>query len=372
MAATQTSSQTLNRYRVAILGATGMVGQRFVSLLENHPWFDVVTVAASPSSAGKTYRDAVAGRWHMSTDIPDSVSDRIVQSVVDDLPTIAETVDLVFCALDLDKDTIQRIECDYAAAGVAVVSNNSAHRWTDDVPMLMPEINPDHIGLIDVQRRRRGWARGLIAVKPNCSIQSYVSILTALQQFSPLNAAVTSLQAISGAGKTFASWPEMVDNVIPFIAGEEEKSIREPMKIWGNLAGDTVTLATSPSIQATCIRVPVSDGHMASVVARFAGHPTREAIIDAVTTAPNPLADMHLPSAPAQLIQYIEGDDRPQTKLDRDYANGMGVTMGRLRSLDDQTWQWVSLSHNTIRGAAGGAILMAELLVHKGYITRRD
>ncbi|QQS18543.1 aspartate-semialdehyde dehydrogenase [Candidatus Saccharibacteria bacterium] len=358
----------MTTYKTAVLGATGMVGQRFISLLENHPWFEVTTVAASPRSAGKPYSEAVGNRWAMSTPIPKNIASLNVLAVEDDLNTIVSSVDVVFCALDMEKDDIRRIEEAYAAAGVAVISNNSAHRWTADVPMIMPEVNPEHATLIETQRKNRGWSTGLIAVKPNCSIQSYVSVLTALTGFNPVDVRVTSLQAISGAGKTFATWPEMVDNVIPFIGGEEEKSEREPMKIWGKLAKDTVTLATSPTIHATCIRVPASDGHMASVSVTVASTPSKEDILTAVTNFVNPLAEMALPSAPKQLIEYFEAEDRPQTRLDRDRENGMGVSMGRLRQVGEQEWQFIALAHNTVRGAAGGAILMAELLAAKDYI----
>lgn len=357
-------------YKAAVLGATGMVGQRFISLLENHPWFTVTTVAASPRSAGKPYSEAVGERWAMKSTIPQAIAELPVLSVEDDLASIATAVDVVFCALDMDKADIRRIEEAYAAAGVAVISNNSAHRWTEDVPMIMPEVNPDHAALIDTQRKNRGWSTGFIAVKPNCSIQSYVSVLTALKVFQPIDASVTSLQAISGAGKTFETWPEMVDNVIPFIGGEEEKSEREPMKIWGKLSDGQLGLAMSPLIHATCIRVPASDGHMASVWVRFATAPTKDDIVRAVESFVSPIASLDLPSAPKQLIQYFEQDDRPQTRLDRDYAAGMGVSMGRLRQVDDHEWQFISLVHNTVRGAAGGAILMAELLAAKDYIVQ--
>lgn len=356
------------QYKTAVLGATGMVGQRFVSLLEDHPWFMVTTVAASPRSAGRPYHEAVSGRWAMPATIPAAVRDLTVLSVEEDLQKITDAVDVVFCALDMEKDDIRRIEEAYAAAGVAVISNNSAHRWTDDVPMIMPEVNPDHAALIDTQRKNRGWTTGLIAVKPNCSIQSYVSVLTALKEFKPLDVGVTSLQAISGAGKTFDSWPEMVDNVIPFIGGEEEKSEKEPMKIWGSLNGNSVKLAELPKINATCIRVPVTDGHMASVWVQFQATPTKEEILAALEGFENPLTTLELPSAPKQLIQFLDDDSCPQTKLDRDYENGMGISMGRLRQIDDHQWQFISLSHNTVRGAAGGAILMAELLAQQGFI----
>lgn len=349
--------------KTAILGATGMVGQRFAVLLANHPWFEVTHLAASPKSRGKTYQEATAGRWALSEGIPEKLKNVAVQSVQEDMEDIAREVEVTFCALDLDKPTIRAIEEAYAQRGVAVISNNSAHRWTEDVPMIIPEVNPEHAALIDVQRKNRGWGKGLIAVKPNCSIQSYVAILTALKEFEPQVVSVTSLQAISGAGKTFETWPEMIDNVIPFIGGEEEKSEREPMKIWGSLSSDHVELASKPEISATCIRVPVTDGHMANVSVAFGKNPTKQEILGAIQNF-NPLAALSLPSAPRQFIKYFEENDRPQTKLDRDYENGMGVTVGRLRQVDD-SWQFISLSHNTVRGAAGGAVLMAELLISK-------
>jgi aspartate-semialdehyde dehydrogenase len=359
------------KLRVGILGATGMVGQRFITLLADHPWFEVVALAASPRSAGKPYHDAVAGRWSMATPIPSAIRDLPVQAVEADLQAITKTVDLVFCALDMDKAAIKQVEIDYAAAGVAVISNNSAHRWTDDVPMLMPEVNPDHAALIDIQRRNRGWTTGLIAVKPNCSIQSYVAILTALAKFEPEQVQVTSLQAISGAGKTFDTWSEMVDNLIPLIGGEEDKSEREPMKIWGQLSGTAITPATTPTISATCIRVPASDGHMANVSVSFKRKPAPDEIIAAVRNFDNPLADLKLPSAPKQLITYFDEPDRPQTRLDRDAGHGMGITMGRLREDKHFDYSFIALAHNTVRGAAGGAVLMAELLVAKNYIKSR-
>lgn len=358
-------------YRVGILGATGMVGQRFVQLLDGHPWFKVVCVAASPRSAGRSYHDAVEGRWTLDAPLPDDVSRLTVQAVEDDCQSIAAAVDLVFCALDLDKDSIRRIEEQYAELGVAVVSNNSAHRWTPDVPMLMPEINPDHVALIDEQRRQRGWSTGLIAVKPNCSIQSYVSVLTALANYEPREVHVTSMQAISGAGKTFETWPEMVDTINPYIAGEEEKSEQEPRKIWGTVHGGAVTLYDDITIQATCVRVPVSDGHMASVAVRFATPPTHDEFKEAIRNYKNPIAPYNLPSAPTEFMRYYDEPDRPQTKLDRDREHGMGISVGRLRSDSLFDLQFISLAHNTIRGAAGGAVLMAELLAKTGYIVSR-
>ncbi|MEK7571098.1 MAG: aspartate-semialdehyde dehydrogenase [Patescibacteria group bacterium] len=358
------------KYKVGILGATGMVGQRFIALLENHPWFKVVVVAASPRSAGKEYGEAVSGTWKMQEKIPTSLGNLIVQSVVDDKEKITESVDFVFCALDLDKETIQKIEESYAARGVPVVSNNSAHRWTEDIPMFIPEVNAHHADLIPVQQKKRGWKKGFIAVKPNCSIQSYSIILTALREFQPKQVQVTSLQAISGAGKNFETWPEMIDNVIPLIGGEEEKSEKEPMKIWGTIKEDVLVSAIQPSISATCIRVPVADGHMASVSVSFAKRPTKEQLLQAIENfnKNHALVSLDLPSSPTKLIKYFAEENRPQTKLDRDYGNGMGITMGRLREDTHFDYSFIALSHNTIRGAAGGAILAAELLVKKGYI----
>lgn len=358
----------MKKFKVGILGATGMVGQRFITLLENHPWFEVVLVAASPQSAGKTYEEAVKTRWKMDEPIPEKVKNLTVFAVEDDLEKIVKQVDFVFCALDLDKEQIKTLEIRYATAGIPVVSTNSAHRWTDDVPMLMPEINPEHISLIDIQRKNRGWKKGLIAVKPNCSIQSYVSILTALKQFKPQKVHVVSLQAISGAGKNFETWPEMVDNVIPYIGGEEEKSEKEPMRIWGELKDNTIEITKKPEIAATCIRVAATNGHMASVSVSFAIKPSKQQIIDAIKNFKNPLSDLNLPSAPKELITYFEEDNRPQTRLDRDIEHGMGISMGRLREDKHFDYTFIALSHNTVRGAAGGAILMAELLVNKGYI----
>jgi aspartate-semialdehyde dehydrogenase len=356
------------KVRVAILGATGMVGQHFVTLLENHPWFELVSLAASPRSAGKSYYEAVEGRWAMQQPIPEHIGHMQIRAVQEDAEAIAEQVDMVFCALDLGKPIIRSIEELYAGLGVAVVSNNSAHRWTDDVPMIIPEVNPEHLKLIEVQRKNRGWDKGLIVVKPNCSIQSYVLVLTALKQFQPTEVAVTSLQAISGAGKTFHTWPEMVDNVIPYIDGEEEKSVNEPLKIWGWLGEGSIVKASAPQISATCIRVPVSDGHMASVSVNFANNPSRQVIMDALQSF-SPTAYRHnLPSQPAQLFHIFEEPDRPQTKLDRDLEHGFAVSIGRLRQDTFFDWDFMALTHNTLRGAAGGAVLTAELLVAEGYV----
>jgi aspartate-semialdehyde dehydrogenase len=358
----------MKKYRVGILGATGMVGQKLLELLDKHPWFEVVTVAASPKSAGKKYSDVVADRWKMESPIPAKIKKLKLFAVEKDMKEIAKQVDFVFCALDMEKKDIQRIEEGYAALGIPVVSNNSANRWIDDVPMIMPEINPEHTELIDQQRKNRGWKKGLIAVKPNCSIQSYVSILTALKAFKPQRVHVVSLQAISGAGKTFETWPEMVDNVNPYIGGEEEKSEREPMKIWGDIKNGKINFAKKPDISATCIRVSVANGHMASVSVDFQKNPTKEEILDAIKNFANPISKLNLPSAPKHFIKYFEDDDRPQTKLDRDNERGMGISMGRLQKDKHFDWRFIALAHNTIRGAAGGAVLMAELLAKKGYL----
>ena len=354
------------KLKVGVLGGTGMVGQRFVSLLENHPWFEVTCVAASPSSAGKSYEAAVAGRWQIKIPIPQAVAKLTVKSVVDDMDQIAREVDLVFSAVDMDKQEVRKLEEQYASKDVPVVSNNSAHRWTDDVPMIIPEVNPEHAELIAVQRKNRGWKRGLIAVKPNCSIQSYVPILKALEGFCPKRAVVTTCQAISGAGKTFETWPEMIDNVIPFIKGEEEKSEKEPLRVMGTLRDGKIQ-PSQMVITATCIRVPVSDGHMASVSMELEKQATPEQIIQAIENFKNPLAGLDLPSAPKQFMKYYSEPDRPQTGKDRDFEKGMGITVGRLRKETILGWSFVALSHNTIRGAAGGAILVAELLKARNY-----
>ncbi len=358
----------MRKLRVGILGATGMVGQRFVSLLDRHPWFDTVVVAASPKSAGKTYAEAVKGRWVMETKIPENVKKLIVKKVEDDINEIAKEVDLVFSALDMDKEQIKKIEEAYAERDVAVVSNNSAHRWTEDVPVMMPEINPEHLRLIGIQRKNRGWKKGLIAVKPNCSIQSYVPMIKALEKYDVKNVEVTTAQAISGAGKTFETWPEMVDNVIPFIGGEEEKSEKEPMKVLGKIKGSKLVLAELPKISATCLRVAAADGHIASVSIELGRDISEKEFIDAIRNYDNPIAELNLPSAPKQFMKYFDEEDRPQTKLDRNYEKGMGITVGRLRKDPILGWKLVALSHNTIRGAAGGAILVAELLRARGYI----
>jgi aspartate-semialdehyde dehydrogenase len=357
-----------NKLKVGVLGATGMVGQRFLSLLEHHPWFEVAVVAASPKSAGKLYADAVHERWALSSDIPTHASELVVTDAAD-IKGIAAQVDFVFCAVDMDKAAVAKLEEDYARAETPVVSNNSAHRWTPDVPMMLPEINADHAGVIEAQRRRLGTKRGFIVVKPNCSIQSYVPAIHPLLAFGPSKIAVCTYQAISGAGKTFESWPEMVDNVIPFIKGEEEKSEKEPLKVWGKIVDGKIVNAAAPTISAQCIRVPVTDGHMAAVFVAFDKKPTREQILAAWKECAGKPQQKQLPSAPSPFLHYFDDDTRPQTKLDRDAGHGMAVSLGRLRPDAIFDWRFVALSHNTVRGAAGGAVLTAELLASEGYLT---
>lgn len=362
---------TEKKIRVGILGATGLVGQRLITLLTNHPWFEVVSLAASPSSAGKPYAEAVQSRWMVTRSIPKLVKTIEVLSVAEDLELIVKSVEVVFSAIKLKKQDVQEIETKYAESGVPVISCNSAHRWTEDVPMIIPEVNPNHTELIKAQRMKRNWSTGLIVTKPNCSIQSFVPILTALLNYKPIRVNVTSIQAISGAGKYLSTWPEMVDNVIPLIEGEEEKSEKEPMKIWGHIRNQKLALADKPLISATCVRVPVTDGHMASVSVQFEQIPTKQQILDAISNYANPIANMHLPSAPEKFIKYLPGTDRPQTKTDRMFEDGMGITVGRLRKDKLDNWLFIALSHNTIRGAAGGAILLAELLNKQGFIVRK-
>jgi len=356
--------------RVGVLGATGMVGQRFLALLENHPWFKVTTLAASANSAGKTYKDAVAGRWAMKTPIPAAVADMKVLDA-SSIDEVAKNVDFVFCAVDMPKDDTRKLEEDYARREVPVVSNNSAHRGTPDVPMMLPEINSDHMAIIAEQRKRLGTQRGFIAVKPNCSLQSYVPAIDPLMAFGPKDIFVCTYQAISGAGKTFATWPDMVDNLIPFIKGEEQKSEEEPLKIWGRVDGNKIIPATSPRISAQCIRVPASDGHMAAVFVRFDKKPTAEQILECWKKAAGKPQQLKLPSAPSPYLIYFAEDNRPQTKLDRDAGNGMAISIGRLRTDPIYDYKFVCLSHNTVRGAAGGAVLTAELLAAEGYITAK-
>ena len=355
--------------KVGILGGTGMVGQRFISLLENHPWFEVAAIAASPRSAGKTYEEAVGGRWKMDTPMPEAVKNLIVLNV-NDVEHVASQVDFVFSAVDMTKDEIKKIEEAYAKTETPVVSNNSAHRWTPDVPMMVPEINPEHAAVIESQKKRLGTKRGFVAVKPNCSIQSYAPVLTAWKEFEPYEVVATTYQAISGAGKTFADWPEMVGNIIPYIGGEEEKSEKEPMKIWGRIEGDHIESATSPVISAQCLRVACSDGHMAAASVKFKNKPSKEVMIERWNNFKGRAQELNLPSAPEHYLTYCEEDNRPQTKLDRMTENGMGVTIGRLREDTIFDYKFVSLSHNTLRGAAGGAVLMAELLCAEGYMDR--
>lgn len=358
----------MKKFNVGIIGATGMVGQRFSLLLENHPWFNVVAVAASPRSAGKRYEEAVGKKWAMTSPIPANIKDMIVMDATADIDKISSMVDFVFCAVDMKKDEIKALEERYAKAECPVVSNNSAHRGTPDVPMVVPEINPEHIEIINAQRKRLGTKRGFIAVKSNCSLQSYVPALHPLMaEFGVEKALVCTYQAISGAGKTFDTMPEIVDNVIPFIGGEEEKSEQEPLKIWGHIEGDKIVNATSPSITAQCLRVPVSDGHTAAVFASFKKKPTKEQMLEAWKNFSGVPQELELPSAPKQFLNYFEEDNRPQAKLDRMLENGMAVSIGRLREDTQYDYKFVCLSHNTLRGAAGGAVLMAELLAAKGY-----
>lgn len=355
------------KLRVGILGATGMVGQRFIALLENHPWYEVVTVAASPRSAGKTYEEAVGGRWKMSTPMPEGVKNLVVANV-NEVEKVAASVDFVFSAVDMTKDEIRAIEDAYAKTETPVVSNNSAHRWTKDVPMVVPEINPEHFEVIEAQKKRLGTTRGFVAVKPNCSIQSYAPVLTAWKEFEPVEVVATTYQAISGAGKNFKDWPEMVENIIPYIGGEEEKSEQEPLRIWGKVVDGEIVKAEGPVITTQCIRVPALNGHTAAVFVKFAKKPTKEQLIERLWSFKGLPQELELPSAPKQFIQYLEEDNRPQVKLDVDYENGMGVSVGRIREDSVYDFKFVGLSHNTVRGAAGGAILCAETLTAKGYI----
>ncbi len=355
------------KLRVGILGATGMVGQRFIALLENHPWFEVVAVAASPRSAGKTYEDAVGDRWKMDTPMPEAVRKMIVLNV-NDVEHVASQVDFVFSAVDMTKEEIKKIEEDYAKTETPVVSNNSAHRWTEDVPMVVPEINPEHLALIETQKKRLGTKKGFIVVKPNCSIQSYTPALVALKEFGPKVVVATTYQAISGAGKTFKEWPEMVGNIIPYIGGEEEKSEQEPLRIMGKVVDGKIEKAQLPVITTQCIRVPVLNGHTAAVFVSFEKKPTKEQIIEKWRSFSGLPQELNLPSAPKHFIQYLEEDNRPQVALDVNYENGFGVSFGRLREDTVFDYKFVGLSHNTIRGAAGGAVLIAELLTAQKYI----
>ena len=355
------------KLRVGVLGATGMVGQRFISLLENHPWYEVVAVAASPRSAGKTYEEAVGGRWKMDTPMPEAVKKLVVMNV-NEVEKVAGEVDFVFSAVDMTKEEIKAIEEAYAKTETPVVSNNSAHRWTPDVPMVIPEVNPEHFEVIKFQKERLGTKRGFIAVKPNCSIQSYAPVLTAWKEFEPYEVVATTYQAISGAGKTFQDWPEMVGNVIPYIGGEEEKSEQEPLRIWGRIEGGQIVKASEPVITCQCIRVPVLNGHTAAVFVKFRKNPTKEELINRLESFKGLPQELNLPSAPKQFMRYMEEDNRPQVTLEVDYENGMGISIGRLREDTVYDWKFIGLDHNTVRGAAGGAVLCAELLTAQGYI----
>ena len=358
------------KLKVGVLGATGMVGQRFISLLENHPWYQVTTVAASPRSAGKTYEEAVGGRWKMTAPMPESVKKLVVMNV-NEVEKVAAQVDFVFSAVDMTKDEIKAIEEAYAKTETPVVSNNSAHRWTPDVPMVVPEINPEHFEVIASQKKRLGTQRGFIAVKPNCSIQSYAPVLTAWKEFEPYEVVATTYQAISGAGKTFKDWPEMMGNIIPYIGGEEEKSEQEPLRLWGKVEDGQIVKAAEPLITCQCIRVPVLDGHTAAVFVKFRKKPTKEQLIQKMVSFKGLPQELDLPSAPKQFIQYLEEDNRPQVALDVDFERGMGISVGRLREDTVYDYKYVGLSHNTVRGAAGGAILCAELLTAQGYIAAK-
>ena len=360
----------MEKLRTAILGATGMVGQRFITILSTHPWFEVTVVAASPRSAGKTYEEAVGDRWKMDVPMPEAVKKLVVMNV-NEVEAVASQVDFCFSAVDMTKDEIRAIEEAYAKTETPVVSNNSAHRWTPDVPMVVPEINPEHMDVIEFQKKRLGTKRGFIAVKPNCSIQAYAPVFTAWMEYEPYEAIVSTYQAISGAGKTFKDWPEMVGNIIPYIGGEEEKSEKEPLRLWGKIENGVIVPATSPVITSQCIRVPVLNGHTASVFVKLKKKATKEELIEKMVNFSGEPQKLQLPSAPKQFIQYLEEDNRPQVALDVDYEGGMGISVGRLREDSVYDWKFVGLAHNTLRGAAGGAVLCAELLKAKGYITAK-
>lgn len=358
------------KLKVGILGGTGMVGQRFIALLENHPWFEVVAIAASERSAGKTYEEAVGNRWKLETKMPEAVKKLVVMNV-NEVEKVADCVDFVFSAVDMSKDEIKAIEEAYAKAEVPVVSNNSAHRWTPDVPMVIPEINHKHFDVIPFQKERLGTKRGFVAVKPNCSIQSYAPVLTAWAEFEPYEVVATTYQAISGAGKTFTDWPEMVGNIIPYIGGEEEKSEQEPLRIWGEIKNGVIEKAAEPRITCQCVRVPVLNGHTAAVFVKFRKKPTKEQLIEKIVNFKGLPQEMELPNAPKQFIQYLEEDNRPQVTADVDFENGMGVSIGRIREDSVYDFKFIGLSHNTVRGAAGGAVLCAETLKALGYITAK-
>ena len=361
----------MKKYQVGVVGATGMVGQRFITLLSGHPWFELKVVAASARSAGKRYEDAVGAKWAMDGTIPAEARDLVVLNATEDVEKIAQQVDFIFCAVDMKKDEIRALEERYAKAECPVISNNSAHRWTGDVPMVIPEVNPEHIKVIDAQKKRLGTQRGFIAVKSNCSIQSYVPALSPLRQFGITKVLACTYQAISGAGKTFETWPEMVDNLIPYIGGEEEKSEQEPLKVWGHVENGVIKTAASPAITAQCLRVPVSNGHTAAVFVSFEKKPTEEEMKAIWASFRGRAQELELPTAPKQFLHYFEEPDRPQARLDRDLEGGMAVSVGRLRPDTQYDYKFVSLSHNTLRGAAGGGVLLAELLCAEGYIDHK-
>ena len=360
----------MKKYKVGIIGATGMVGQRFTLLLENHPWFEVTVLAASKRSAGKTYGETVEGRWHMTAPLPEKYKDMVIVDA-ENVEEVASQVDFCFCAVNMKKDEIRALEEAYAKAECPVVSNNSAHRFTPDVPMVIPEVNPEHFAVIEDQKKRLGTTRGFIAVKPNCSIQSYAPCLAAWKEFGPKELVVTTYQAISGAGKTFKDWPEMVENIIPFIGGEEEKSEQEPLRVLGRVENGQIVKADSPKITCQCVRVPVLNGHTAAVFINFEKKPTKEQLIEKLESFKGFPQEAELPSAPKQFIRYMTEDNRPQVKLDVDYENGMGISIGRLREDSLYDYKFIGLSHNTVRGAAGGAVLCAETLTAKGFITKK-
>ncbi len=357
-----------NKLRAGIVGATGMVGQRFITLLADHPYFEITALAASPRSAGKTYTEALGGRWKLADPMPEAVKDMVVIDA-SKIDVMKELVDFVFCAVDMKKDEIKALEEAYAKAEIPVVSNNSANRWTPDVPMVIPEINDEHLAVIEYQRKRLGTKKGFIAVKPNCSIQSYVPALTPLLKYKPTEIVATTYQAISGAGKTFKEWPEMIDNVIPYIGGEEEKSEQEPLRIWGHIENGEIVKAAAPLITTQCIRVPVTDGHTAAVFVKFAEKPTKEQILEAWASYSGKPQELELPHAPKQFLHYFEEDNRPQVNLDRNCEGGMAITLGRLREDTLFDYKFVGLSHNTLRGAAGGAVEIAELLYREGWLS---
>lgn len=361
----------MEKYKVGIIGGTGMVGQRFVTLMNQHPWFELTAIAASPRSAGKRYEDAVSGRWALDVPIPEAAKNILLLSAQDDIEAIASQVDFVFSAVDMKKDEIKALEEAYAKHECPVVSNNSAHRWTPDVPMVVPEINPEHIEVIHSQRKRLGTNRGFIAVKSNCSIQSYVPALSPLRKFGLDKILVCTYQAISGAGKTFETWPDMIDNLIPYIGGEEEKSEQEPMKVWGKVENGVIVNTESPTITAQCLRVPVSNGHTAAAFVSFKNKPTMDEMKEIWREFKGRPQELNLPTAPKQFLNYFEEENRPQAKLDRDLEGGMAVSIGRLRPDTQYDYKFVCLSHNTLRGAAGGAVLLAELLCAEGFIDHK-